>query len=225
MFVLVVDDDPIARMTHLALLAKLPELKAAGAGCVAEARHEVQKRQPDAVLLDMQLPDGNGLEVMSILDEQCGYGVRGPVARVLIVSAQLEPERPALLPNPRLHKLAKPVQLRELLAYFRNAPPASESLSPFAISDYVQLACTGVHSVRLRCSGPGGSGEIRIVDGQLWSARDAQGSGAPAFHRLTAAGSRVQAIPGGDERPPRDLITDWKSLLLQSAGPALTVSL
>ena len=162
MFVLVVDDDPIVRMTHLALLAKLPELKAAGASCIAETRREVQKRQPDAVLLDMQLPDGNGLEVMSLLDEQCGYGTRGPAARVVIVSAQLEPEQPARRPSPRLHKLAKPVQLRELLAYFRSAPPAPESLAPFAINDYVQLACAGAHSVRLQCSGPQGSGEIQI---------------------------------------------------------------
>lgn len=225
MFVLVVDDDPIARMTHLALLAKLPELKAAGAGCVAEARREVQKRQPDAVLLDMQLPDGNGLEVMSLLDEQCGYGTHGPVARVLIVSAQLEPEKPAGWQNPRLHKLAKPVQLRELLAYFRPAPAASEPLSPFVIGDYIQLACAGAYSVRLQCSGPGGSGEIRIVDGQLWSAHDAHGSGDPAFHRLTRSGSRVQVITEGDERPPRDLLTDWESLLLQSVRPALTGSL
>ncbi len=225
MFVLVVDDDPIVRMTHLALLAKLPELKAAGASCIAETRREVQKRQPDAVLLDMQLPDGNGLEVMSLLDEQCGYGTRGPAARVVIVSAQLEPEQPARRPSPRLHKLAKPVQLRELLAYFRSAPPAPESLAPFAINDYVQLACAGAHSVRLQCSGPQGSGEIQIVDGQLWSARDAHGSGDSAFHRLNSSASRVQVITPGDPRPPRDLITDWESLLLAAARPALTGSL
>lgn len=225
MFVLVVDDDPIVRMTHLALLAKLPELKAAGASCVAETRRELQKRQPDAVLLDMQLPDGNGLEVMSLLDEQCDYGAHGPVARVVIVSAQLESEKPAQRINPRLHKLAKPVQLRELLQYFRSPPPAPNSLAPFAVSDYLQLACTGAHSVRLQCSGPQGSGEIQIVDGHPWSARDAQGRGDPAFHRLNTSASRVQVIPPDNQRPPRDLIADWESLLLPTASPALTESL
>ena len=213
MFVLVVDDDPIARLTHLALLAKQTELKAVGASCVQEARRELEKRPPDVVLLDMQLPDGNGLEVMSLLDEQSGYGTNAPMARVLIVSAQLEPNKPAREANTRLHKLAKPVQLRELIQYFRGVALHPVSLAPFALRDYVQLACAGAHSIRLQCSGPEVSGEVLILDGQLWSARDAHGSGESAFHRLNTSGNRVQASPQDGARPPRDLSDDWERLL------------
>lgn len=218
--VLVVDDDPIARMTHLALLAKVPKVKPSGSGSVAEARAAIHQQLPDAALLDMQLPDGTGLELMSLLDEQCDYGQRGPLPLVLVVSAQLEPEHPALPRSARLHKVAKPVQLRQLTQFFGGTPLRPSAALPFAVSDYVQLACAGAYSVYLQCTSSAGEGEIRILNGQLWSARDTQGHGVPAFLRLVAA-SRVLARPAPEERPPRELPADWTTLLL-AAPPRLT---
>lgn len=200
MFVLVVDDDPIARMTHLAMLAKLPEVRAVGSASVAEARQVIAAQQPDAALVDMQLPDGTGLEIISLLEQS------GPRALVLVVSAQPEPMQPH--ENPRLHRLAKPVKLNELTRLVRSAPPP-ERAAPFSVNDYVQLAGAGAYSARLQCMAPAASGkasgEILIVDGQLWSACDEQGLGPAALARLAAASCRIVVTGAPEQRPPRNL--------------------
>lgn len=209
MFVLVVDDDPIARMTHLAMLAKLPEVRAVGSASVAEARQVIAAQQPDAALVDMQLPDGTGLEVISLLEQ------RGHAALVLVVSAEQGPDKPLL--HPRLQRLCKPVQLKDLARLVGSAPLPPDRAVPFSVRDYVQLASAGAYSARLLCANPAGSGamegEILILDGQLWSARDDKGAGPAALYRLAAAGRiLVTREPEPSARPPRNLTAAGQQL-------------
>lgn len=209
MFILVVDDDPIARLTHLALLAKLPEVQAVGSGSVAEARRVIAERQPDVALVDMQLPDGTGLEVISLLEQ------RGHAALVLVVSAEQGPDKPLL--HPRLQRLCKPVQLKDLARLVGSAPLPPDRAVPFSVRDYAQLASAGAYSARLLCADPAGSGamegEILILDGQLWSARDDKGTGPAALYRLAAAGRiLVTREPEPSARPPRNLTAAGQQL-------------
>src|SRR4029079_8947275 len=61
--VLVVDDDPAFRELASTLLRRL-ELDVAGeAGTFAAALEVVRALRPDAVLVDVGLPDGDGLEL------------------------------------------------------------------------------------------------------------------------------------------------------------------
>ena len=65
---LVVDDSPDAAET-LVMLIEMEGFQAVAAGSLAAARQQLALQTPDLVLLDHQLPDGNGLE---LLDELAG---------------------------------------------------------------------------------------------------------------------------------------------------------
>ena len=77
--VLVIDDDRDLRQVCLAMLAARG-YRALGAASVGEGLREFGERRPAAVLLDMKLPDGTGLDVLRELQR------RSPVTPVVVVS-------------------------------------------------------------------------------------------------------------------------------------------
>jgi DNA-binding NarL/FixJ family response regulator len=61
--ILLVDDHEMLRVGLRALLEEQPEFTVAGeAGTVAEGLNKIENLHPDIVLLDIDLPDGNGLD-------------------------------------------------------------------------------------------------------------------------------------------------------------------
>ncbi|GAA0941110.1 response regulator [Kribbella koreensis] len=63
--VLVVEDDPVAAEAHRVYVDRLPGFVCVGlAGTAARALHVLSHEQVDLVLLDMNLPDGHGLDVV-----------------------------------------------------------------------------------------------------------------------------------------------------------------
>jgi two-component system, NarL family, response regulator DevR len=61
--VLLVDDHEVVRMGLRTLLEKRENLKIVGeAGSVAEAVSAAQQSRPDVIVMDIRLPDGNGVE-------------------------------------------------------------------------------------------------------------------------------------------------------------------
>jgi response regulator of citrate/malate metabolism len=63
--VLVVEDDPVAAEAHRVYVDRLPGFVCIGlAGTAARALHVLSREQVDLVLLDMNLPDGHGLDVV-----------------------------------------------------------------------------------------------------------------------------------------------------------------
>ena len=63
--VLVVEDDPVAAEAHRVYVDRLPGFVCVGlAGTAARALHVLSQEQVDLVLLDMNLPDGHGLDVV-----------------------------------------------------------------------------------------------------------------------------------------------------------------
>lgn len=63
--VLVVEDEPVAREAHAAYVARVRGFEVAGAAATArEALRALAAGPVDVVLLDMNLPDGHGLEVV-----------------------------------------------------------------------------------------------------------------------------------------------------------------
>ena len=84
--IMLVEDQPDFRRLMVALLARQPDLEVvAEAGSLTEARKHATTASFDVAVLDLGLPDGNGVELISDL--------RGsnPEAAVLILSASLDP--------------------------------------------------------------------------------------------------------------------------------------
>jgi two-component system LytT family response regulator len=62
---LIVDDEPLIRVGIRNDLAGMPSVEVIGeCGCVAEAVEAIRSNQLDLVLLDVQLPDGTGFDVV-----------------------------------------------------------------------------------------------------------------------------------------------------------------
>jgi two-component system nitrogen regulation response regulator NtrX len=79
--VLVIDDDGALRQICLDLLAARG-YRAFGAATVGEGLREFGDRRPSAVLLDLRLPDGTGIDVLRELQR------RSPITPVVVISGQ-----------------------------------------------------------------------------------------------------------------------------------------
>jgi DNA-binding response OmpR family regulator len=96
--VLIVEDEATLRRS-LAVYLEARGLAVAQAGSLAEARAALTVRAFDALVVDVGLPDGDGLELLE------AAGAR----RALVVSAAPDPARYAR--HGVLHHLAKPLDL------------------------------------------------------------------------------------------------------------------
>ena len=118
--VLIVDDDFMVAKVHAGFIQRTPGFTVVGAAHTgAQALAETQRLRPDLVLLDIHLPDINGLDLMQRL-----RGV-APELDVLVISAAREVEtvRKALRGG-IVHYLIKPfsrTDLQERLEHYRNA--------------------------------------------------------------------------------------------------------
>ncbi len=116
--ILVVEDEPVNRALLRAVLggrvpSSLGQTELLEAGTLAEARRLVREAEPELVILDVRLPDGNGLELARELPPP---GTPGrPV--VLTMSASVLPsDRDAAAASGSDAFLGKPFNPRELIA-------------------------------------------------------------------------------------------------------------
>jgi two-component system, NarL family, response regulator NreC len=84
--VLIVDDHAVVRSGIRLLLDQEPDMEPVGeAGSGREAIFEARSLRPDVILMDVVMPDGNGLEVIpTLLHEQ-------PETKILVLSMQDDP--------------------------------------------------------------------------------------------------------------------------------------
>src|SRR5438876_4033665 len=84
--VLIVDDHAVVRTGIRLLLDKEPDIEPVGeAGSGREAIFESRSLEPDVILMDVVMPDGNGLDVIpTLLHER-------PETKVLVLSMQDDP--------------------------------------------------------------------------------------------------------------------------------------
>lgn len=68
---LIVDDEALARRRLERLLAPFPDIEVVGqADCGTQAVLEIERLAPALIFLDIQMPDMDGFEVLSMLDKQ-----------------------------------------------------------------------------------------------------------------------------------------------------------
>lgn len=211
---LVVEDDPIARLVVVKTLANLPNTAVIGVATVAEAKHVAASEQIAVAVLDLQLPDGNGLEVLEVLRSQ------QPPACVVLASAFIQKFCSQAQIEENVTLMEKPVDPRELQAVIeQHTDPTRSELNPFSVPEYLQIACMGVHSVVLEVVRQNESiGTICIRNGDIWTAADARGTGEPAFRRLLEQQQvEVRCRPPHSDSQDRQINRNWQQLLLDAA--------
>jgi len=112
--VLIVDDEPhIRRLLH-GTLARA-DYRVTEAGSARQALAEIEASAPDVVLLDLGLPDRDGLELLPLIRQKSK-------AAVLVVSArEATDEKVAALDLGAIDYVTKPFDTEELLARVRVA--------------------------------------------------------------------------------------------------------
>lgn len=109
--VLVVDDDFRVADVHASMVAAVPGFETVGrAHSAADAIAKAGELRPDLVLMDIYLPDGNGLDVVRTL-------LAGPSpADVIVISAARETEAVrAAMQLGAVHYLVKPFAFEQLV--------------------------------------------------------------------------------------------------------------
>ena len=104
--VLLVDDDAGFRKSATEALAERGYVVAGEAGSLAEARAAVGRLRPDALLLDVNLPDGNGVAFATEL------GASGDPPRILLTSSDSAAVTPRLLARCGAHGFVAKADLR-----------------------------------------------------------------------------------------------------------------
>ena len=121
---LVIDDEPdLLTLYELTLLREGYELETAGT--VEAALERLQKRQFSAVITDMKLPDGSGLDVLNWLERA------GRAEKTLVITAFGSPENAVeALKAGAYDYLTKPVDLRQFRMVVASALGRSPRVEP-----------------------------------------------------------------------------------------------
>jgi DNA-binding NarL/FixJ family response regulator len=83
--ILIVDDHPIVRLGLARVIGRQADLRVCGeAGDVAEAMRQIEATRPDAVIIDIELGDQSGIELIQRVHQ------RWPETRMLVSSSHDE---------------------------------------------------------------------------------------------------------------------------------------
>lgn len=200
MNVLIVDPDPVGAGSLEANLAQRGW--SVQVEICAETRAAwdwLERRHPTVVFLDLNLPDGEGMDFLVLLKE------RYPGLPVVLWTDS------ALLDDMvRLRRSLRPLQLHkrsvapaDLVTGVRKylAPKAESRIHGIYPADFFELLARERKSCRLRMSSPAGYGDLFFLDGALVHAELMDLVGEPAFLELMAMPKPELAV--FDVLPPR----------------------
>lgn len=212
--VLIVEDEPVLRSSMARGLSRLSNLEVAVAGNVAEGRKLIAALSPRVLLLDLHLPDGSGLELLSELD-RCRIS-----ASTIFVTAYPQKLEGRLPKRADVTVMEKPVPMAELREVVLAKLGAEElQASPFCLADYLQLAGLSRRTVEIILYQRGERlGSVWVQDGLGYHAEDARGTGLRAFRRLLQAPEVLIECLAAPHEPemPRTLSQSCEELLLDS---------
>lgn len=118
--ILIVDDERFIRMA-LGEAVRSWNYQTVEAGTVAQAEKEFTAEEPSIVLLDIDLPDGSGLDLLTKIKEQA------PETIVIMITGNVIVDNTIAALRGGAHDfIAKPVKLEELRVTLRNAAETRE---------------------------------------------------------------------------------------------------
>ena len=176
--ILIVEDEPFLLASMVKFMDALENVRTRGCANLTDALAAIGEQAPDLVFSDINLPDGSGLALIDALDR------RGLQIPLIFVSAFISDYRGRIPPDSRIMVLEKPISMKRLRQIAREKLGESARTYVFKLSDYLQIAAMGNHTV---CLDRGMGQKITVVDGELWSAFDAIGEGEAAFKRIVAS--------------------------------------
>lgn len=214
--VLILEDEKMLRSSMVRGIKKLPNIEVVDAGTMAEALKLIDEKTPQLILSDLDLPERVGVELLGEL------GKRALQVPIVFISAYVNAFKPQIPSRAGVEVREKPVELdelRDLVQKYIKSGKKNDHGAPFAITDYIQIAAMGHHSVVIEVSSDGIEiGEIIISSGEVWSAHDKDGEGKPAFTRLVfSENSDVNCKALAGKPGKRNINMGWEVLLLDAA--------
>jgi len=225
--VLVLDDDIcLTTIVTKALRNGLPNAEVLIARSVAEAQLLLAEFKIHFFILDINLPDGNGIDFL------CDLRTLFPEARVMMITAApLPPYEQQTKDLGVLLFRQKPVDTREIVQLVRShyekmghGTAVQNHDGAFAVSltclsalDIIQLKCLSGATLVLQVASPSGIGRIHFENGEIVHAETPDLRGEIAFEQILRwKGGRIKEMPTA-YKPPRTINTGWQGLLLNIA--------
>jgi DNA-binding response OmpR family regulator len=217
--ILLVEDDAALRELLLRGFQGQSQLDVRGAATLRDAVRALDERAPSLIVLDLELPDGSGLE---LLPELGFRGLRPPIVVITGNASRFQAEFGELANIDVLLKPFEPAALRRLVLERLSRAKSEVPTSAFTVADYLQLAGMARRSVALTISEGGQRlGQVLVQDGAPRWAEDQLGAGEVAFRRLAMLQrAEVSCRPLAMPVPKTNLTGSLEQLLIDAARDA-----
>jgi len=215
--VLVVEDEPVILRGLTRALELLDGVRVTGCQTAEEAARTIGHDAPDLLITDINLPGRFGLSLIGDL-EAAGLSIP-----VVVVTAFRSIYKEQIPRHERITVLEKPFPMETLHGLVKEllGQPPAEPVSPFSLTDYLQVAALGQHSVRLRIVLQSGAiGTVDLERGLLRHAELESHRGLAALALLLEAvlsSITVNALPQLLEETELDIPVDRAILELAVA--------
>ncbi len=223
--ILILEDDPISQASvSQAVLRAVPESVLLAARNIADGRRLLDKYDFQLAVLDIQLPDGSGLDFLHDIQ------LKAPRACIVILTGVPLPQhRDQAEAFGVLHFMEKPAHFRtlgnlvrkewEMCLGIKPAQPTgfTAALTQLTTLDIIQLKCLGRATVNLDFIGNHGEhGRIVFKDGEVFHAETEDQKGVEAFYEIVSwRGGQVLEVTDAPE-PSRTVEGNWQRLLMEA---------
>ncbi|HEX8312692.1 MAG TPA: DUF4388 domain-containing protein [Chthoniobacteraceae bacterium] len=227
--ILVLEDCPVTSLTiERAIESTLPHLRTVRARTVEEAQLLACDLAIDLFLVDVQLPDGSGLDFL------CDIATIHPGARAIVMTAAPLPEyREESDRIGALRFFEKPLDLTVLMEAIRTAlDPTAEikrdeeevddssfcaTLNKLTPVDIIQIKCLSRSTAVIEFQSDEHRGRVHFLQGEIVHAEAADLVGIDAFNRIVGwhHGRVVEVANARTSR--QTIVTNWQILLMNAA--------
>lgn len=223
--ILFLEDNLVSSHLVMTTLSReLPDVKFTSAITIKEARQKIAAQPFDLFILDIQLPDGNSIDLLSDLKRE-----HVSLPRAIFMTASKLPEyRQRAESAGAVRFFEKPFKMKDFARLIRELltqapiPDSSElafegSLSSLTPMDLVQLKCLSMATIGLSFTTKDKkTGFVYFRNGLVFHAACGELTGEPAFCRIMSwKGGKIGEVPLPADLP-RTITSSWTDLLMHA---------